>query len=154
MFWPLLASVGTRLGGGLLQQLFGGQEAGYQMSPSEKKLEGELWGQYKGGIPGHITAPFARHAKNIKQSFARRPGSSAKEHSIIQRQAWTPMAEAGGRYKKSLLSTIMALTKGTGTQTASSGAPWGDIMGGAGEDFGFLWGLRQMLKGRGQGVAV
>lgn len=141
-----LLSAGGRIGGGLLQQLLGGQKAGYQMSPEEKKLLAELWGQYEGDVPGHVTAPFYQQAKNIKQSFARRPGSSAKEHAILQRQAYTPMAEAGSQFKKNLLNVIMAMTKGTGTRTATAGAPWGDIMGGIGQDVGSLWGLEKMLK--------
>lgn len=113
-----------------------GSKRGYQMGGYEESLYDMLAAQLKDrDVPGSITAPFYRHAKDIKQRFARRPGSSAKEHAIIQRQAYTPMAEASGQYLESREARIQALmanlVRGTGTQTFQEpmdiGSPLQDI---------------------------
>lgn len=139
---PMLASGGMSL----LSGLFGGkkQTTSYQMSPEERSLLAQLRGQI-GKVPGHVTTPFVRRRKDIKQSFRRQAGASGLQHAIIKRQADIPQAEAAGMHRRGLLAQIAGLVSGRGTQTAETG--WGDIIGGIGGDIGFLWGLQKMMGG-------
>lgn len=144
MFWPMLASGGMSLLGGL----FGGrkQKTGYELSGEERTLLGQLRAEL-GTTPGHITAPFVRRRKSIEQDYSRQAGASGLKHAIIKRQADLPMAEAASMHRRGLLSQIAGLVGGRGTRTAETPTVWGDVLGGIGGDIGFLWGLQQMMGG-------
>lgn len=148
MPWPMLASAGISLLGGL----FGGrkQRAGYEFAPEEKSLLAQLKGQI-GKVPGYVTAPFVQMGKAVKQKYARQPGMgqvlSAERKKVANLQA-----EAAGAYDLRQKSLLASLVGGRGTQVATEGAPWGDILGGIGGDIGLLWGLEKMLGMGGQGA--
>ena len=127
-----------------------GSRRGYQMGGFEKSLYDMLAAQLKDrDVPGSITAPFVRHGKDIKQDFSRRVGTSAKEHSIIQRKVTTPMAEASGQYLESREARIQALmaslVRGTGTQTLQQPMDIGNSL----QDIG--WAIWMATHGKKQG---
>lgn len=126
-------------GGRLIGHFFGGRgERGYEMSSRERTLYDYLAAQLKDRkVPASVTAPFIRGAKNIQQRFSRRAGTSAKEHTLLQSEAYTPMAEASGQYLESRDARIQALMAslvgGTGTQTFQEPLDIGGMSG----DIGF-----------------
>jgi len=148
--WPMLASAGVSLLGGL----FGGrkQETGYQMSPEEKSLLAQLKGQI-GNVPGYVTAPFVRMRKRKERELSRHPGVSGIKSAELGKIG-TMQAEAAGAHERGLLAQIASLVGGRGTQTTTMGAPWGDVLGGIGGDIGFLWGLEKIMGGQGAGRKV
>lgn len=135
-----------------IQSYLASRDSSYDMSGYEKSLYERLAAQLKDrDVPGSITAPFIRHAKDIKQRFARRAGTSAKEHTILQKEAYTPMVEASGQFLESREARIQALmaslVRGTGTvqEPMDIGAPLQDI-GWA------IWMATHGKKGGGQGA--
>jgi len=131
-----------------------GSRRGYEMGDFEQRLYNMLAAKLKDrDVPASITAPFVQEAKNIQQLFGRRPGETGTEHGLLQRKAYTPMAEASGQYLESREARIQALmaslVRGTGMQTFQEpmdiGAPLQDI-GWA------IWMATHGKKGEGQGA--
>lgn len=141
MAWPAIA---LGLGQMALQYWLGGQKQKRQsrLSPEAQQILDDLFAEYKSGeAPAGVTAPFHRQAKDIKQRFARRPGSSAKEHAILERKAYTPMAEAVKGYRESLQAQMAQILSGTGTQEIETGPDIGSILGEGIDDIAFALGL-------------
>ena len=139
-----LLGLGLGLGQMALQYWLGGQSQKRQsrLSPEAQQILDDLFAEYKSGeAPAGVMAPFYRQAKDIKQRFARRPGSSAKEHAILERKAYTPMAEAVKGYRESLRAQIAQLLSGTGTQEIETGPDIGSILGGGIDEIALGLGL-------------
>lgn len=126
---PAISAAGSALQSYLASRK---QKQGYEMSPYEQMLYGAMQKEYESGeVPGHVTDPFVRGAKGIEQYYRRKPGSSARQHGVLQREIYTPMAEAGGRYRRDLRGEMASLVRGTGTQWTQQppdiGMPLSDI---------------------------
>jgi len=124
---PLLSA-----GIGGAQQLFGGQgRQRYEPSKYEQMVIDKLMEQYRGDLPGWLTAPYYRQARELEKRYARQPGVSGLVSGIKARDIFGPMGEAGEAYKANLMSTIGGLTRGTGemvtTQPRDFSSPLWDL---------------------------
>ena len=149
---PMLANVGMSF----LSGLFGGrkQKTSWEMSPEARTLLAQLKGELK-RVPSYVTQPIKQGYGALRAGISERmgeglgPGSGLETAQLARATAGESRAstEAEERHRMGLLNTIAGLVGGRGTQTTTTGAPWGDIFGGMGGDIGFLWGLQQMMGG-------
>lgn len=139
-----LLGLGLGLGQMALQYWLGSQRQTRtsKLSPEAQRILSDLFAEYKSGeAPAGVTAPFVRAAKGIKQKYARQAGSQGIESAILQRQAYTPMAEAVSNYRSQLRAQIASILSGTGTQETQTGPDISSILGGGIDDIVFALGL-------------
>lgn len=140
-----IAALGSAGIGGL-QQLFGGRGRRYKPSEYEQMVIDKLMEQYKGELPGWLTAPFYREARKLEKRYAKQPGVSGLVSGIKTRDIFGPMAEQGEAYKTNLMSTIGRLTRGTGEITEPmdfSSSLW---------DLGYALAMRKKKGKKGEGA--
>lgn len=141
-----LLQIGLALGQMALRSWLGGQKQTREsrLSPEAQQILNDLFAEYRSGeAPAGVTAPFVRGAKNIQQRFSRRAGASAKEHTILQSEAYTPMAEAVSRYREGLRAQIAQILSGTGTQETETGPDISSILGGGIDEIAYGLGLEK-----------
>jgi len=145
---PMTIAALASAGVGGLQQLFRGRERQqYKLSPYEQMALNQLMEQYRGELPGWLTAPYYREAKKLEKRYAGQPGISGLVSGIKSRDIFGPMAEEGKAYKSNLMSMIGSLTRGTGETVLTrpmdfSSALW---------DLGYALATRKK-KGKGEGI--
>ena len=124
-----LISGGSRVLGGL----FGGGGSERGLTSEQQALLKHLQQKRAGGIPGYMKAdisdPFAQLGKLIKQKYARQPGSSGLESSVMRRQVTAPqsraLSRAGTQWEMGIDQQIASLLGGTGTY--KQGTDWGGV---------------------------
>lgn len=148
-----LAMAGLSAGERLLSALLGGKKTSYQMSPEEQEIYNVLMGQYKGGVPSHVTQPIEAEYGTLKQGIKERTGealgsgSGPETAQLMKASAGKSRALSGAvqRYKQMILGQMGGLARGGGTRTMPT--DWGETVGGMGGDLGLILGLMEALKG-------